>query len=121
MGRILCYMHRNQRRQGISWVLQISIRCEKRDRSSRSLGRRRERVVLASVAAAGVFATTTTMKLPRELAVLLLLPLSSLALPTLDAGQIPLLPLTSSFGKIHTNVRPLVLWHGLGELISPLE
>lgn len=60
------------------------------------------------------------MKLPGELAVLLLVPLLSLALPALEVEQIPLLPQTSTFGKNHTNVRPLVLWHGLGEL-SPLE
>ncbi len=63
----------------------------------------------------GVFATTTTtMKLPFELTFLLLLPLSSLALPSVEVEQTPLLSGISTSTRNTSNVRPLVLWHGLG-------
>jgi len=66
----------------------------------------------------GVFATTTTtttMKLPFELTFLLLLPLSSLALPSVEVEQTPLLSGISTSTRNNSNVRPLVLWHGLGD------
>lgn len=57
---------------------------------------------------------SSAMKLPFELALFLALPAFTFAIPTLEVEQIPLSAELHSTGEKHSNVRPLVLWHGLG-------
>lgn len=54
----------------------------------------------------------STMFIPLELSFLLTLPLLALSYPTLDTQQVPL--------SSKDDVRPLVIWHGLGAYACPL-
>lgn len=61
--------------------------------------------------------TTSTMKALRTLTTAILLPLLTYSLPTGDSEQVPF---TASSLKNGSDIRPLVLWHGLGASMSAL-